>query len=216
MNRPYFFFDLDGPILDVSNKYYQVYKFLMEKYGHEPIDKDLYWTLKRKKEPVDQILSLSGAEDQLDRYRAERVSLIETDTYISYDKLQPNIMDTLTKLAQKYTLILVTLRGSRPALLSELERLDLIRQFESILSSGEHLNPRWKIKYNLVQNYFHGNLPESGYFIGDTDTDISAGKNLGFKTIGVNSGIRNEKLIKSFVPDYFVEYAKDIFDFIDL
>lgn len=45
--------------------------------------------------------------------------------------------------------------------------------------------------------------------IGDTVSDVEAGKNAGVTTIGVTYGFHGKKLAKS-KPDYLVDHIKDI------
>ncbi|MBO6516179.1 MAG: HAD family hydrolase [Bacteroidia bacterium] len=208
--KPYIFFDLDGPILDVSEKYYQVYRHVLTELGFEPIDKDAYWTLKRKKEPVPNILGLSGAEHVLEQYRTKRNELIETKDFIRFDELQPDAQSILTELSENNTLILVTLRGSRTELMDELNNLDVLKHFETILSSGEKIDPRWKIKYNLINAHFDNKPPLPSWIIGDTETDILAGKNLGLNTIGVNSGIRSMERIQAVEPNHHIQDIREL------
>lgn len=209
-DKPYIFFDLDGPILDVSEKYFRVYQHVLEKFNKNSIDKKLFWELKRNREPVDNILDLTNAKTHFMDYKKERNRLIETEEFISYDILQPDCQKILGQLSQKYRLILVTLRGSRLMLEKELTKLDLLSYFESILSSGQHLNPRWKIKFNLIQDYFKGDIPLNAHFIGDTETDILAGKNLNCITVAVDSGIRNQEHLKRVAPDHHVKDIRDL------
>jgi phosphoglycolate phosphatase len=197
---PITFFDLDGPILDVSEKYYKTYSDILSQCGYEPIDKFLYWELKRNKTPEMEILRLSGAIGVTD-YKSRRKNIIETDKYLSCDLVQKGAIESLQMARDHGLVVLVTLRSSKEQLLKQLKSLNLIDFFDNILVSGAETDPRWKIKYDLIVNQF-GNLNTENLFIGDTETDILAGKNLGcYKTIGVLNGIRNFALLKEVSPD---------------
>ncbi|MCH8276159.1 MAG: hypothetical protein IIA50_01265 [Bacteroidetes bacterium] len=50
------YFDLDGPILDVSERYYEVYKNSLPK-GSKVLNKKTYWNLKRAAVPEEIIFS---------------------------------------------------------------------------------------------------------------------------------------------------------------
>ena len=57
------FFDLDGPILDVSAKYYRVYHDLLDEFGFPSLPRDQYWEAKRNKVSDESILRKTGAEE---------------------------------------------------------------------------------------------------------------------------------------------------------
>ncbi len=42
------YFDLDGPILDVSFKFHKIYTDLLGERGYPTLSKDAYWRLKRE------------------------------------------------------------------------------------------------------------------------------------------------------------------------
>ncbi|MGA2298969.1 MAG: HAD family hydrolase [FCB group bacterium] len=208
------FFDLDGPILDVSEKYYRIYADLLQSKNYETLAKSRYWELKRNKTPDREILGLTGAEQIRDWYKAERKSLIESDAYMKYDSVQHAALNVLEKLSSENTLFLVTLRNSYEQLQKELELFDIKKYFRSVLTAVEEKYPRWKLKYDLVNNYFAGKLPQESFFIGDTETDIMAGKALGCKTIAVANGIRDVKILEDTKPDFIVISVKEILSYI--
>ena len=48
--------------------------------------------------------------------------------------------------------------------------------------------------------------------IGDTETDIEAGKHLGYTTIAITNGIRNEKILKCSDPDHMYSSISDFYN----
>ena len=83
------------------------------------------------------------------------------------------------------------------------------------MSSGEDIQPRWKIKYNLINDYLDGEIANHHTMIGDTDTDIIAGNNLGFTTIRLLCGISSTKLIDS-KPDKILNHSSELMEHIFL
>ncbi|MCY7334483.1 MAG: HAD family hydrolase, partial [Pseudanabaena sp. CAN_BIN31] len=62
------FTDFDGPIMDVSERYYQVYLYCLEKIRHPEqalvtLSKSEFWELKRSQVPEKEIAKLSGFAD---------------------------------------------------------------------------------------------------------------------------------------------------------
>lgn len=199
------YFDLDGPLLDVAEKYYRTYSDIVSASGYVPIDKFLYWELKRNRTPEKEILELSGAGRITNIYKAKRKSCIETDLYIEMDTLQPCVDVVLKSLSEKgFRINLVTLRTSSEQLHKQLKSLGIFHFFENILSSGAETTPRWKIKYDLITEKGNGHPFKEAIFVGDTETDIIAANELGLCSVGVLNGIRNFQLIKDAQPQFIL------------
>jgi phosphoglycolate phosphatase len=209
MMMPTVFFDLDGPLLDVSERYYRVYAFILQEQGFRPIEKERYWELKRQTVPEREILALSRAEQMLDGYIARRLALIESDAFMMFDRLQAQALSVLRRLKQFHSLVLVTLRSRREQLEKQLQRLGLLHLFTVVLSSGEQTKPRWRIKVNLVRTKCSSTIIP-GWFIGDTETDILAGRDLGLTTIAVKNGIRAERFLLAAQPHFIIENISNI------
>ena len=205
------FWDLDGPILDVSKKYYTLYKNILLENNMQALSKKEYWNLKKSKTTLSAILAKTNSEKLLEVFKNLWLNNIETHKYQKLDKLQNGIISILKKCNN--TLVLVTLRKNRVRLLEQLDELELKSYFETILSSGENIQPRWKIKYNLINDYLEGEIANHHMMIGDTETDILAGNYLGFTTIGVLCGIRDRKLIDS-KPDKILNHTSELMEHI--
>jgi phosphoglycolate phosphatase-like HAD superfamily hydrolase len=205
-----FFFDLDGPILDVSEKYYRVYSDILSQNGFKVLPKSEYWNAKRDRISEGIILKRSMAEPFLEKYQYERKLLIESDPYLIYDKLQDGAIQTLEKLSKSNELVLVTLRTVSEQLHKQLGYLNLKRFFITVLSSAEETTPRWRTKYNLIKSFLDKQMSREGILIGDTETDILAGRNLELKTIAVLNGIRSYKILKEANPHYIINSIKEI------
>lgn len=201
------FFDLDGPILDVSYKYYRVYADIVRENGLLVLGKEEYWDCKRRKIPEKQILNMTGAESIYEAYAEKRKSIIEMDEYLVYDKLQDGAQEILENLESEFDLILVTLRTVRTQLEKELESFGLMKFFKKVLSSGADTEPRWKIKYELVRRFMDESQVGFGphIMVGDTETDIIAGNELGFRTVAVSNGIRTREILMAVRPGQIID-----------
>jgi len=207
MSKDTIFFDLDGTILDVSERVYQVYKIILKKYDKKFLSKKEYINLKKNKEPIVDILKKTGADDILSRFNKEWAENIEKQDFLSLDKLSSLTKKFLLELSNNHELVLVTLRDSAKNLKTELQEKKIENIFDKILvKSGKGIQEKWKIKYRLIKEY--GNYKGS-IFVGDTETDILAGKELGLKTIAVTSGMRSRQFLEKHKPDLLV---RDIFE----
>ena len=201
--------DLDGPILDVSYKYWLVHRDVLIDLDKSYLPKDDYWHLKRTQTPVPDILARLGARDIADKYTRMRIARIETPKYLEYDRIWPGVQEALVALGRDHRLVLVTLRCSAEALHGELERLKLTPLFDRVLSSGGQRTPRWKIKVDLIRSDgYQAGMP--GIIIGDTETDILAGKQLGLRTVGVLGGIRTREHLESLKPDFVLASVVEV------
>ena len=135
--------DLDGPMLDVSGRYYQLYCDLVIELARrktEPalslLSKSVYWDLKRGRTGEPEILRVSGITDQefADRYQQLRRERLESKEYLRLDTPWAGVADALVPLKRRFVVIAATLRSSRSLLMEQLEALDLLKVFDDVVS----------------------------------------------------------------------------------
>lgn len=201
------FLDLDGPILDVSRRHFLVYSDIVKSFGATPIEFADFWSAKRHKVPDVKILSRSGVADFAAEYTVRKLQLIEADEYLELDQLQEGALKTLALIKEHYFLVLVTLRRSRPSLERQLRRLGVDRYLDQMLTSGDEEaiegGQGWRVKCQLVRSAGLS-TGSSDFFVGDTETDILAGKSLGTRTVAVLNGIRDEHFLLDLNPTFAV------------
>jgi phosphoglycolate phosphatase len=218
--------DLDGPILDVSERYYQVYRNTITSIGKDPLSKESYWNSKRNKISEAEILAESGTRDPtlVTKYLDTRARRIESSEYLLFDQVWAGTHDTLKVLRSHAELALVTMRTSKGLLEQQLERVKLPEAFDSVLTAGPGLvaNERSERKAQLVRDCY-GNEEVAGWFVGDTETDILSGRLLGLHTAAITFGIRNVEHLKAVSPDEmlhspaeFQSWARDFIDSADV
>ncbi|MBT3666093.1 MAG: HAD family hydrolase [Opitutae bacterium] len=196
------FSDLDGPILDVSTKYYQIYVDIVKELSGTPISKEAYWQNKRNKVPESTTLIASDLDpDDLSYYQKIRKEKIETNAYLTYDKVWPELLLYISNSPLRGKITLVTFRKNPRTLKKELCDLGISSWFKDVLSINGDVNhrDRHEGKVNLIRDHYKKDL--NGFFIGDTETDIRAGKVLGLKSIAVTFGIRNADILMREEPD---------------
>jgi phosphoglycolate phosphatase-like HAD superfamily hydrolase len=200
-----FFFDLDGPILDVSDKYYKAYAKALHEIGCSALDKHQYWYLKRNKSSDYDILARTSSERSINEFKKRRNTLIEDTELLKLDFVWPQLEETYERLFSQIPTNLVTLRTYSDKAHWQLKQLGIHSWFNGILShpaSGDR-DERWKMKVNLIKNSGILNTIDGkdSVVVGDTETDILAGKYLGFKTIAVSFGIRSREYLLPVEPD---------------
>jgi phosphoglycolate phosphatase len=204
------FFDLDGPILDVSTRYAALHRDLLRSAGLRGMSADRYWDRKRARIPEEEILRELGALGLAPDYLRQRLDRIESSDYLLLDRPWPWTHEVLDRLARCYPLVLVTARSSSLLLLEQLDRLDLIAYFHEVLSEPARRGVD-KQKARLMSAYLtrHDRTAE-GWMVGDTEADVGAGQIVGLRTAAVQTGIRNAELLQLASPDHLLNDIREL------
>jgi phosphoglycolate phosphatase-like HAD superfamily hydrolase len=219
-----FITDFDGPIIDVSERYYQVYQLCLEKSRNQDqavkqLSKAEFWKLKRSRVPEKQIAILSGLnEEQAQTFAQMRRQTVHTKPYFDYDSLAPGAVAALEKVQQAgVDLAVMTMRR-----VQELEyafnRHDLGRFFPEnrcYCLSDDYVKTRDIDDKPLLMERALAELPAAGdtWMVGDTEADIITAKNHGVKVMAVLCGIRDRTQLELYQPDLIV---KDLSEAVDL
>ena len=206
MRRPSLFLDLDGPILDVSERYFRVHQYILKELGSRCLapSKSSYWNMKRDRQPLSAILE-KLSQPLVDQEAFSRLWLakIEAPEYLILDQVIPGAKEQLLELEHLFTLVLVTLRQNRNAVHKQLRNLGLQALLTKVLCQAPAQDRSWEVKRDLIAE--SGLISNAAWIVGDTEVDIRAGKALGMGTVAVLSGIRNLKNVKAMSPDLIVK-----------
>jgi len=198
------FLDLDGTILDVSKRYYNVHNDLMKSLKLTPMKRNEYLQSKRNKIPERDLV---GSKDPrtIERYLTRRSRLIESRRYLRLDEPFSGVLKTLAKIGDENHLILVTLRKSRRNLKEQLKKLEIASFFDQIPTfRGRSCKEGGICKAKLIKNYCaQSDLPS--IVVGDTEDDLEAAKSLGLKAVAVSNGLREKRLLLQQNPDYIID-----------
>lgn len=198
------FFDLDGPILDVSDRHYQVYCDILKEAGQPPVSFEQYWNGKRARKPHLPVAVHLSREDSVDAdFQRKWFERIETEPYLRMDRVWPWAIDVFAGLYQHHRFYLVTVRSNPDQLKKQLDWLNLTRWFQAIVCCPARENAA-QAKIEGIRRHFNL-LPQQAVIVGDTEADIDCGKELGFHTVGVLCGIRNRDHLESTRCDSLLE-----------
>lgn len=204
------FFDLDGPLLDVSARYAALHRDLLREAGLRCMSADRYWDRKRARISEEEILRELGALGLAPDYLRLRLERIESPDYLHLDRPWPWTHDVLDKLARRNPLVLVTARASSLLLLEQLDRLDLIAYFHEVLSEAARRGVD-KQKARLINAYLkRHDRPPDGWMVGDTEADVGAGQIVGLRTVAVQTGIRNVEMLRLASPDHLLNDIREL------
>jgi phosphoglycolate phosphatase len=211
------FCDLDGPIVDVSERYYTTYQLALEDtqaayqaqgvpIKTQQLTKQQFWEMKRERVPDVEIAKISGLQgSQIDAFRRCVGEIVNRSDLLHLDRIQPGVQWAIALLHSRgVRLILVTLRSQHQAA-QILQNYGLARLFTSIRGTqvtdaayNNYANLKTRLLDEVVEEL--GELMGSAWMIGDTEADILAGQALGIPTIGLTCGIRSTTQLQKFQP----------------
>ncbi|HEY9619661.1 MAG TPA: HAD hydrolase-like protein [Crinalium sp.] len=214
------FCDFDGPIIDVSERYYQTYQLALADvkaaYQEQGIQlpicllsKEQFWQMKQERVPDLEIALRSGLrQEQMDLFMQRVLQIVNQPALLSQDRLQPGVRWSLALLrAQGANLVLVTLRCQQQAA-QLLQSYGLLHLFSAIrgLQDTESAytnssDQKTQLLARVLQEAAWHNLHhETAWMIGDTEADVLAGQAAGLRTIALTCGIRSKSYLQQFQP----------------
>ncbi|NJL01215.1 MAG: HAD family hydrolase [Spirulinaceae cyanobacterium RM2_2_10] len=207
--------DFDGPIADVSDRYYRVYQHCLARCQHPGqaiavLSQAEFWRLKRARVPERQIGQRSGLEaDQARQFARLRRETIHSLRYLNLDKLVPGAIAALERLQQfGFDLAVVTMRRDHE-LAVPLTRYELARFFPPerrfCIGDTQVKSTDVQDKPSLLARAL-SELPPAGlqWMVGDTEADLLAAQAHGVPSIAVLSGIRDRAQLAQYDPDFIV------------
>lgn len=196
-------FDLDGTLIDVSERDFRIYADILLRLGYSPISKDEYWPLRRNITDIHHILSLSGliSEEDVSTFLKERKALMEAWSYLRIDKPFDDVTETLSKLKKEYNLIILTKRYDGEITKQQVSELGLT-DFAELMIVTDSKEEAMRGINNLYA------------MIGDTENDIVPANNAGIKSIAVTTGIRNVEKLRLYSPSVIINKFSEVINYI--
>lgn len=193
--------DLDGPLLDGMLRHYHCYRDILSGSGFVPVPMEQYWEMKRDR--IDRLTLLAMSEAGLfhdDFLRLWR-QRIEAWKYLESDRLWHGVSEILAEWKQSgLRLILATMRNNSRNLCRQLELLGIRDFMDELAIVG---NPEGgTTKAAAVAPLLGDGDPGQAIWIGDTEVDISAARELGVRVCAVSCGLRNSTYLGTLSPDF--------------
>ncbi len=204
--------DFDGPIMDVSNRYYCVYQLCLEKTQRQgqkinQLKKSEFWELKRACIPERKIAMMSGLDaQQAKEFVKIRQANVHGLDYLVHDLIIPGAIACLEILQEEgFDLVLMTMRKEKE-LEEAFKYYNLARFFPKekryCLSNNYVKSTDVQDKTKLMTKALKELSPvKDVWMIGDTEADIVAAKSNNIEVIAVLSGIRNHSRLQEYQPD---------------
>lgn len=217
--------DFDGPIIDVSDRYYRVYQFCLSaiRGDNQPVQelsKTEFWDLKRARVPEWKIGMISGLDQTQGQAFAQiRRQTIHSSPYFDYDRPAPGAIAALEKVQQAgIDLVVMTMRRTR-----ELDYACQCHQLSHFFPSdrcyclaNDYIKTKDIDDKPMLMERAIQELPPVAetWMVGDTEADIVAAKRHGVSAIGVLSGIRDRTQLERYEPDYIVDDLSQAVDLV--
>jgi phosphoglycolate phosphatase-like HAD superfamily hydrolase len=215
------FCDFDGPIVDVSERYYQTYRLglatVQATYQTQqraalplqPLSKQQFWWMKQNRVADREIATASGLPDSLvDEFLQQVGRLVNHPHLLGLDQLQPGAGEAIAQIKrQNIRLVLVTLRHPRQVQ-SFLQAHDLSQDIDQIYGiydiQAAHFN-RVEQKVELLQQAMseqqcQGFCLQGAWMIGDTEADVVAGQENQLPTVALSCGVRSQAYLQALNP----------------
>ena len=203
-------FDLDGTLIDTNTLIHSSFKFVFKKYMPEH-------TLSE-----DELLSFLGPslKDTFRRYFKEEMmdelveyyNLHNLSHHEQYVTIYPTVKKTLESLKEQgYKLAVLTTKRERAAYVG-LRLFDLEKYFDVIIC-GDHLQNQ-KPDPEGIYKVLSLTKCSKGIMVGDSTSDIMAGKNANVYTIAVDWSPKGTKALEELHPDLMITKMDEIISFV--
>jgi HAD superfamily hydrolase (TIGR01509 family) len=201
-------FDLDGTIVDSRGAYLEAAKIAFQAIGQEPPTTKTALQIPKRLEqnkPIDD-LTHSNTTHFLDVYLKTFYDVTEVKT-----KPIPNIHIALEALQQKAKLALITMRSiSKITIAKELRQFGLAHYFTHIITAQDTSKPKPSPEA-LIKTLKAIDIQICDCLIvGDSASDIKAGKAAGTKTAAVLSGLYTKQELAKLNPDLILKDATEL------
>jgi phosphoglycolate phosphatase-like HAD superfamily hydrolase len=193
--------DLDGTIVDCRERHYACYADLARESGIPAMALDDYWSMKRARRPWSAILGLSAIRTDDRAFAARFIDLVESPKYLALDRPYPSASSALARLrGMSGRLLLVTMRRSLEGVESQLRQWEMLQQFDHVLTRGMSE----VAKASLARRALPANAGRV-VWIGDTEEDIAAAREVGVVACAVCGGLRDRTWLEAQLPDLMAQ-----------
>jgi phosphoglycolate phosphatase-like HAD superfamily hydrolase len=208
--------DFDGPIMDVSERYYQVYCLCLHQTQQPSqevtvLAKEDFWAMKRRQIPETEIGTRSGlTPTQAQEFSQRRRAQVHQLVHMQHDRVIPTALDALTAVqAAGIDLVVMTMRRQKE-LAYAFTQVPLTYFFppeRCYCLADDYVKTKDELDKPLLMARAMEELPpaELTWMVGDTEADIAAAHSHSIPILGVLSGIRDRATLEKYAPQQIVE-----------
>ena len=221
MTQQVVFCDFDGPIVDVSERYYQTYRQGLRAIAaiHKqetsadlaitPLSKQQFWQMKQNRTADIEIALRSGVPTSwFGPFIQQIEKIVNHSSLLLWDRIQPSAKAALQHLQQaNMRLVLVTLRHPHQvnAFLQAQGLTHLVDEVYGTVSTTAAYTNRVEQKCELLataiaQQKAKGYQTHASWMLGDTEADVIAAKGTGLFAAALTCGIRSKAYLQMLEP----------------
>lgn len=202
--QPIVILDLDGTVLDVTERWYRVHTDLAEEYGYEPLPREQYIGAKRQRCPEEEIMSgTTIVPERLSEYVAQRTDLLESADYLALDSPREGMLEMVEELSREFPVFLVTKRRNNALCMSQLVKLGIAHHLSDVIITGN------RTKLESIKELRIANTDRRFAVIGDSEDDIRLAHAIGAPAVVLTGGVRSERFLRDHAPDFLVSSAAE-------
>jgi HAD superfamily hydrolase (TIGR01509 family) len=205
-------FDLDGTIVDSREAYIEAARTAFKAMQQNPPEAQTALEIPKRLEqnlPINDMVK-GSVKDFLDVYLKTYYEVTKEKT-----KPLPNVKPTLETLSQKAKLALITMRFvAKTAVIKELEQFNIAEHFAYVVTALETHKPKPSPEALIKSVKALGVDICACVIVGDSVSDVRAGKAAGAMTIAVLSGLFSREELAPERPDLILKDVTELPDFI--
>ena len=197
------FFDLDGTIVDSREAYLEAAKTAFRTIGQEASEAATAMEIPKRLEQNQSI-------DDITRGNTKRFLAVYLKTYYAITEFKtkpiPNVQATLAALQEKAKLALITMRYvPKTAITKELQQFGLAQYFTHIVTALDAHKPKPSPEALIATVKAMDVQICDCVIVGDSVSDVKAGKAAGVKTVAVLSGLFSHGELAREHPDLILK-----------
>lgn len=205
-------FDLDGTILDTSDAYIKAAKTAFKAIGQKPPEKAKMLEIPKRLEQKQPITDIVRVEPQkfLDVFLKTFYIIAPSKT-----KPMPNVAGTLEQLSDKAKLAVITMRFiPKDNIIAELHQLGLAKYFAHVVTALDTHKPKPSPEALIKAVRALDVEMCDCVIVGDSVSDVRAGKAAGIRTVAVLSGLFSREELSRTSPDLIINDVTELPQFI--
>lgn len=198
-------FDLDGPLLDLSERYWRVHASAAGLDLAAARGRARYLALKRGGLSDGEICRRLGVSRTASAYSARRRVLLEQADYLALDRVWRWTARVLTTLHRTYRIAIVTRRHDAHTYRGQLLATGLRRLVDVEVCAGDVDGCADVDKSALIRRAERRCAATAVALVGDTELDIETARSMGLIAIAVSCGLRDRRQLSRARPDVLLD-----------
>lgn len=210
MKNTIIIFDLDGTLIDTNTLIHRSFEYVFKKYKPDYTLSEtelLSFLGPPLKATLGKYFDASLMDELVDCYNEHNLS-----SHKEYVTVYPHVYETLQTLKDEgYPLAIFTTKSYRAAMVG-IQLFDLEKYFDIIIAGDQVA----KVKPDPlgIEMIMAQSSSKQAVMVGDSTSDILAGKNAGVYTIGVDWSPKGSQSLEELHPDLMISDMEEIIPFV--